>query len=518
MNRPIEELINVSQYLRTLPLLMAGKQLSSGEISLNCPFHHDKHSSFSINPQTGLWKCYVANCKGYSGGNLLQLVSMQENISTKDAYKKILEDTGHKEPVERATATAPKEMSEEKIQEYHMTLLGDRTVLETLSTKYCYTNETLAKFKLGWNGSRLTIPIYDETGKLVNIRKKPLDSGHILGIEFFNQMRLFPMQNLEGDTIYLFEGEKDCILACQMGLNAVTVTSGAGSFNQEWLPLFKDKNIIICYDIDPAGIAGAHRVKDILLNATEELRIVSLPLKAPPNGDFTDYILQGGSLESFLKLVEATAIEPKLIHKQVRIPTFVHNTELGFAANAEFFFKRVCFNVIVSGKDTQPYLPPCEIDILCPANQSGCKHCGMTLYGGKFTLKLNEESQDILQWIDCTEDHHSVLIRKNLDMPLKCRLWKTFISKAQTLEEVTLIPEISYASHDTEYVVRNAYVIGKAVKSNCNYRLEAITMPHPLTQMSTHLIYKITENKTNIDEFSVNDKLREELKIFQVNK
>ncbi len=510
--RRIEELINIPQYVSRYFNGLQGKTLASGEISINCPFHQDKHSSFCINPTTGLWKCYVPDCKGYQGGNLLQLVAAMEGIDTKDAYKKILKECG----IEVDNKPAPKELCEDKISEYHLALLGEKPVIDYLNTKYCYTNETIIKFKLGWNGSRITIPIYDHTGKLVNIRKKPLDNGHCMGIEFYNQMRLFPISNLEGETIYLFEGEKDCMLACQIGLNAMTVTSGAGSFNQEWLPLFKDKKIVVCYDIDAAGRAGAERIKDMLLNAVSELKIIHLPITTPPNGDFTDYILAGGTLESFLELVANTNVEEKVITQNTRIPDFVYDTELSAAANAEFFYKRVRFNIVVSGKDTQPYLPPAEIEITCPANQPYCKYCGMARYGGSYVLKLNELSSDILQWIDCTEDHHRTLIQKNLEIPLKCKLWKVFTAKAQIVTEVTLIPEISYASHDTEYVVRTAYIIGKSVKANCSYRLEAITMPHPTDQKATHLIYKISENKTAIDEFEMTEKLIAKLGVFKV--
>ena len=509
--RKLEDLINISQYVRNY--LQGWKEGSRGELTLNCPFHDDKHASFSVNSETGCWKCYVPDCTGFNGGNLVQLVSGIDGITTQEAYAKILHDCG----IKKEEKPASKELCEAKIMEYNMVLLGEAGVLETLHKKYLYTIETINHFKLGWNGSRLTIPIYDEKGTLVNIRKKPLDSGHCTGIEFFNQMRLFPIQNLQEETIYLFEGEKDCMLACQLGLNAMAITSGAGSFNQEWLPYFKNKKVVLTYDIDSAGLAGAHRVKEFILNATEELRIVKLPITEPPNGDFTDYILQGGTKESFLEVIKRTGIEPKLLHQSTRIPTYVHNTELGRAADAEFFYKRVRFNVVVSGKDTQPYLPPAEIEIACPANQPFCKYCGMAMYGGKFVLKLNEQSQDILQWIDCTEEHHTMLIRRNMEIPMKCKIWKTFTSRAQTVEEVTLIPEISYAAHDTEYVVRTAYVVGKNIKSNHNYRLDAITMPHPNTQLATHLVYNIAENHTNIDEFKITPDIVEELRIFNAD-
>ena len=513
--RRIEDRIDVARYLTTYlgGTLQTGRRMASGEAAINCCFHEDKHASFSINPSTGLWKCHTPNCRGFTGGNLILLVAAIEGLSNKEAAEKILSDCGVEITEEKP---APEELCEDRIQEYHTALLCNSEILETLHIKYLWDNLTIINFKLGWNGSRITIPIYDHLGKLVNIRKKPIDSGHCVGIEFFNQMRLFPIQNLSGEEIFLFEGEKDCMLACQLGLNAMTVTSGAGGFNQEWITLFKEKSVIVCYDVDQAGITGAKRIKEILLNAVKELKIVSLPITSPPNGDFTDYVLQGGNKEKFLELVNQTAPEIKLVAQPTRIPTYVHPVALDEASRAEYYFKRVRFNVVVSGKDTQPYMPPCEIEISCPADQPFCKHCGMAVYGGKFTLKLNELSVDILQWIDCTEETHRVLLRKNLEIPLKCKLWKTFVSKAQTVEEVTLIPEISYASHDTEYVVRTAYVIGKSIKSNCNYQFEAITMPHPANQAATHLIYGITENKTNIDEFKTTDRIREELEMFRV--
>jgi hypothetical protein len=223
---------------------------------------------------------------------------------------------------------------------------------------------------------------------------------------------------------------------------------------------------------------------------------------------------QGHSLEEFLNLVKQTPAEEKLIVQRVRIPEHVYSVDLGLAAAADYYFKRVTFSIIVSGKDTQPYLPPKEIELTCPMNQPFCKYCGLAQYGGRYLLKLNHLSADILQWIDCTDEHHNNLIRKNMEIPQRCRLWQSFVSEAQTVEEVTLIPEIDYASHDTEYVVRTAYVIGKQVKSNCNYKLEAVTLPHPKTQYATHLVYRISENKTAIDEFKMTPELQEKLRIF----
>lgn len=514
----LEDKINVGQFLSRF--LRGGKTLASGELSANCIFHHDEHASLSVNLQTGQWKCFVPTCRGFAGGNLVQFIALLRNIPTDEAYKWIANECGVElEPIKRP----PPELSEEKVLEYHQALLNDRETLTFLLTKYLWKLEIIQYFKLGlcFTGpeKRISIPIYDEKNILVNIRKKPLTSGKCIGIEFWNQMRLFPIMHLEGETVYLFEGEKDCILACQLGLNAMTVTSGAGAFSQEWIPYFKDKSLVVCYDIDEAGIAGAIKLKEFLLHVTRDLKIVGLPIKKPANGDFTDYILQGGTAEEFLKLVDKTASEEKILTQKTRITDHVYTVGLAEAANAQYYFKRVCFNIIISGKDTQPFLPPKEIEISCPMGQVFCKYCGIAPYGGKFVLKMNHLSADVLQWIDCTEEHHNVLIRKNMEIPMRCKIWKSFVKEAQTVEEVTLIPEIDYAmTGDTEYVVRSAYVIGKSVKSNHNYKLEAVTLPHPLTQAATHLIYAIAENRTAIDEFRMTEELCKKLRIFNVGK
>jgi len=513
----LEDHIDVGQFLSKF--LRGGKTLASGELSTACPFHKDDHASLSVNLNTGQWKCFTPTCKGFNGGNMVQFIALLRNIPTDEAYRQIAKENGIELEKEHRP---PAELSDAKVLEYHKALLNDAEVLAFLSTKYLWKQESIERFNLGLcyigTEKRISIPIYDEKNNLVNLRKKPLDSGKCIGIEFFNQMRLFPIMHLQGEEIYLFEGEKDCILACQLGLNAMSVTSGSGTFSQEWIPYFKDKVLNICYDIDAAGISGALKIKDFLLHVTCELKIIGLPITTPANGDFTDYILQGGTAEEFLKLIDKTNPEEKVITQKTRITDHVYEVGLAEAAKAEFYFKRVNFNVIISGKDTQPFLPPKEIEVKCPMGQSFCKYCGVAAFGGKYVLKLNHLSADILQWIDCTEEHHNVLIRKNLEIPMKCKIWKSFVQEAQTVEEVTLIPEIDYAmTGDAEYVVRSAYVVGKSVKSNHNYRLEAVTLPHPIDQSCTHLIYRIAENRTAIDEFRVDDKMIENLRVFNVN-
>ena len=44
-------------------------------------------------------------------------------------------------------------------------------IRDVLRDKRGLTDETLRKFMIGWDGDRVTIPVYDEQSELVNIRR-----------------------------------------------------------------------------------------------------------------------------------------------------------------------------------------------------------------------------------------------------------------------------------------------------------------------------------------------------------
>lgn len=48
-----------------------------------CPFHADRHPSLTVNPQKGLWRCWVCNI----GGDAIDWVRIMENCSTAEAMR-----------------------------------------------------------------------------------------------------------------------------------------------------------------------------------------------------------------------------------------------------------------------------------------------------------------------------------------------------------------------------------------------------------------------------------------------
>ena len=88
---------------------------------------------------------------------------------------------------------------------------------------------------------------------------------------------------------YLCEGEADTICALSHGLEAITVTGGAGSWRPEFSGHFKDRDVVIAYDADLTGYSGAQKVAKELAPVAARVRILIWPeqmlAEGPPGGD-----------------------------------------------------------------------------------------------------------------------------------------------------------------------------------------------------------------------------------------
>jgi hypothetical protein len=79
----------------------------------------------------------------------------------------------------------------------------------------------------------------------------------------------------ETRTLYLTEGESDCLALIQAGLeadgSAACAASPGTSFPREWGKLFTGKRVIICFDRDKAGQAATATVAGILKGHAAEI-------------------------------------------------------------------------------------------------------------------------------------------------------------------------------------------------------------------------------------------------------
>jgi DNA primase len=162
--------------------------------------------------------------------------------------------------------------------------------------------------QLGWNGSRITIPIFDRNGELTffKLAKDPGDgsSGPKILATPGARLELYGWDEVlkAPDEIIVCEGEFDRLVLKAQGFRAVTSTAGARAFRAEWATDFDAiPKVFICFDRDEAGQAGARRVARLIPRA----RIVDLPEEVGEGGDVTDFFVRlGRTDDEFRALLE----------------------------------------------------------------------------------------------------------------------------------------------------------------------------------------------------------------------
>lgn len=154
---------------------------------------------------------------------------------------------------------------------------------------------------LDWNGSQIIIPIKNLLGHKVfcKFRKDPANTDKAYPKYVYDRGAYVELYNAHkiknSNTIYIVEGELDALRLESAGFPAVSSTGGAGTFREEWARYFVDKEVIICYDNDDAGIKGALNVQKFIPHA----KIKWLP--EFKGKDVTDY-LNMHSIYAFLSL------------------------------------------------------------------------------------------------------------------------------------------------------------------------------------------------------------------------
>ena len=268
------------------------------EVKVLCPFHEDTHPSASVNTQKGLFHCWVCNV----GYNEEQFVAKMNNISTTDAIKLLgrynINDDWN----------------------FNKGLLWSDTNFLDKVRGLGLSDELISSMNLGLvrpdgsNKRLLGIPVF-YNGILVDVRRYNLlkydgvpkccsnenaESGWIIPYDMFLN---------SNEPCYLFEGEKDMLIAREYGLNAFTLISGAGATpNQNIIGAFKDKDIVLCYDNDEAGYNGMVGVFKSIKDLAKSVKYIKISDVVKENKeDFYDYITKyDGDLIEFLSLDQHT--------------------------------------------------------------------------------------------------------------------------------------------------------------------------------------------------------------------
>jgi twinkle protein len=279
-------------------------RITAGQVVLKrCPFCGDEGNHFYLDQgEEGPFFCH----KCQERGNLFQL---KKHLG--DIPPKFSSGNGTRKPLSGVSRAFPnKDIGNHRpdpktANQAFERLLGDTEALSYITEARRISMGAVNHFKLGLqidkDGSKwLTIPHFVK-GELVNIKSRSLPPAE----KTFRRVQgcssvLFNADALEGqEEIYLTEGEIDAITLWDQGVkNVVGVTTGAGSFDPEWIDQLRAvKKIYLCYDPDEPGQKGAREAARRL--GYERCFNVCLP----EGQDVNEYFRAGNDIFDFQTLV-----------------------------------------------------------------------------------------------------------------------------------------------------------------------------------------------------------------------
>lgn len=274
----------------------------------------DRHPSMSVNLESGAWLCHGCGARGGAyDAALLRGHTPRSAMDLLISYglaepRRSPSLTGERRSSTRAGSTARPSSSatrfeapEREVAQWADLLTRRPTLVARLAIERAITAEVLARFQIGYDGRRITIPVRDADAKLSGIlRWLPFDrrgAPKMLALPGSHRA-LFPApEQLPPGPVVLCEGEPDALAAHSAGLTAVAIPGVAG-WRTEWAARFTHRLVTIVMDCDAEGRTCARRVALDLAAADVDTRVIDLGTERADGYDLTDHLLRGGSIDA----------------------------------------------------------------------------------------------------------------------------------------------------------------------------------------------------------------------------
>ena len=533
-NRILAEIDNEAFFMNELKNIQRRGQ----EIKAECPFKElheaqtDNNPSLTVNLAKGVYYCNSCHSKG----NIHTMYKHLYGLSNEEAWFQL--GDALKIPRPDGTKPARPDIEVGLVQEYHKRLMSlTGPIRDMLRERRGLTDETIRRFQLGWDGERITIPIYDEFNTLVNFRRYKWNSNDdqwkVLNYvdEYSNsygEVRIFGVDEVVDPTVeYIVwaEGELDRICAEQHGFHAACATSGAGTWKPEWTRLFRNKKrVYLAQDNDEAGRIATQKLCEKLYRVVD-VYVINWPDDFPNKGDITDFFTKcHQTTQDFQALLDNATqyVDPSMVDERVADESEAQEIHLSDSSDANFYGKRLRIPVMVSGKDSTPYICPKSVKVTCgdaaDSDNKRCQKCMLAEHAGEMTKTLSSFDKDVLKLIKCTEKQQQAVLLEMLGVNARCDRCRLEISEYMNLEELRLIPkaEANFGfAKEHEYVVRTGYYIGNNLKTNKRYTMVGYMYPEPTTQYATYIFDKAYPEKDLISDFELNEEALGYLNLFK---
>jgi len=250
-----------------------GSESGDGWLICLCPFHIERHPSFSVNVETGGWICF-SKC---GQGNIIQLISRAKGIRISEASE-FLERRriSKKVSYETLLQALTKDKTEEESTEEPKKEFYDRTKFPSLLRRRGFDPQVLKKWGVGYSHTRnaAVIPVGD-----LGYMYRNIDTEFRPKYEYPSWLKkshiLFGLEHWEGPDMIVVEGPLDCIWMHQMGFTNTVAILGARVSKVQSASFFKTADVVcLLLDNDEAGLIGTEAAIQIVKNP---VKVITLP-------------------------------------------------------------------------------------------------------------------------------------------------------------------------------------------------------------------------------------------------
>lgn len=509
-----------SDQQRILQPWLYGRPSDDGEWRGFCAYceqpGNSKSPSASYHLGMGVWHCMGKCGAGGSIKNLVRKITsdtLPKGRAVKDSPDNVVDIKGGKKPTKPLPTPA-------QIKRWQKKLLGNPQAMRIMTEKRGLDKETIKQYKIGFDGQRFTIPVYDADGELVNVRRYKQNArehkdkmlswgvGHGEG-------RIYGLETLaEHDDILYTEGELDRLIALQNGIPAVTDTAGAQTFKAEWAKHFKGKNVYLAYDEDQAGDRGAQKARKILESTANAIYRVKLDTGIK-GGDVTDFFLMGRGKAEMLAAMEAATL---WYSKEGRhhVPQRGKKVSVQESQNPGHNYP-IEMTVMVAGKQEPPYIAPKKLVGRCDmAAGARCANCYFAANDGERVVDFDQDDPRLLKVIGASDkrlkDLHVMLSEANCTSHVEFE-----VPEEYAVEELAITPSIEHRTEEAEIPIhRTVFNVG-AYKTPVNQlaRIVGQQRANPNNQRGIIHGWKTEPVASDIDTFEMTPQLRAKLKRFR---
>lgn len=443
-----------------------------GQLYAHCPFHVDKTASLTVNEETEEWYCHSCNRGGAEAEFIATYFDVDKTVARHalNCY------------IAKGAWPFP---TDEQLMEYHRNLLNNKKELDAFKA-FGISDEVIRDYQIGLDGMRITIPVFGSTNLCVNIRKYlpphrrgdgKTKTAKCINISGLGARRYFPYRAFldESDTVYVVEGEKDCLVAISQGYNAVTSTGGSAIPTDE-LILFKNKTVYLMLDSDTVGQKNTKLYCQLLQGIASSIYIVTLPVK-----DFADYVQQykTGDVSAYTSIYKESAEQnSEALEMSLTRSEFTDNLNTWVTLR----------NMSVIGTEPKTYSVPSKLRITC-RNTKCTKSCPLAMGLGTEELTTIEvEPRQILQFADSPDSAQDAVLRKTFGCQhvIAEPVEMVNVQKILFQESASFIEGLEEATNESRYglFVYTDYRLQPTAK----YNFEACRVTDPRNQKNYYVI------------------------------